>query len=262
MEVPKVALLIIATGKYDVFIPPLLESARAFFLPQCDLQFVLFSDRAWPPDDDLTVVPQEHRPWPFPALHRFHSYLSQRVALQTFQYVFSIDADMLFVDTVGDEVLEDLVAVLHPAFLSERGTPETNPESVAFIGPNEKLTYFAGAFFGGRASIFWQMAAEIAANIDIDLAHKMIAVWHEESHLNRWFVDHPPSKVLDVSYCYGLGFHHPSARPRLLTLDKPPEYKQAKTVGMDSAERALDPEKWAKKQKPKPSVMATFARRR
>ena len=133
MEVPKVALLIIATGKYDVFIPPLLESARAFFLPQCDLQFVLFSDRAWPPDDDLTVVPQEHRPWPFPALHRFHSYLSQRVALQTFQYVFSIDADMLFVDTVGDEVLEDLVAVLHPAFLSERGTPETNPESVAFI---------------------------------------------------------------------------------------------------------------------------------
>lgn len=38
-------------------------------------------------------------------------------------------------------------------------------------------------------------------NIDIDFNNNIIAIWHDESHLNLYFTQHPP-KVLDSSYIY------------------------------------------------------------
>jgi histo-blood group ABO system transferase len=42
----------------------------------------------------------------------------------------------------------------------------------------------------------------VVAQIETDLQKNFIAVWHDESHLNRFFIDHLPTKILSPSYCY------------------------------------------------------------
>jgi hypothetical protein len=59
-----------------------------------------------------------------------------------------------------------------------------------------------GAFFGGRTSIFLSIAERCSEAIDDDLKRGIVAVWHDESHLNRYYCDHPPDLVLPPNYCY------------------------------------------------------------
>ena len=45
------------------------------------------------------------------------------------------------------------------------------------------------------------MALTIERNIKKDMKeHRYIAVWHDESHLNRYLIDHPPTKLLSPEY--------------------------------------------------------------
>jgi histo-blood group ABO system transferase len=139
--------------------------------------------------------------------------------LSQMDYLFATDADMLFVDTVGDEILSDRVATQHPGFVGKRGTYETNRISTAYVGPQEGQYYFAGGFNGGSSKEFLKMVHTITENIKKDLEKGFIAVWHDESHINRYFINNPPTLILSPSYCYpeswNLNYHR-----RLLALDK------------------------------------------
>jgi len=127
---------------------------------------------------------------------------------------------MLFVDYVGDEILGSLVATQHPGFTTKRGSYETeNPRSKAFIEKSKGFYYFAGGFYGGTALEFLRMCNLCSRNIQDDLENKYIAIWHDESHLNRYFIDNPPTVVLSPSYCYPEKSNLPHKK-RLLALDK------------------------------------------
>ncbi len=103
-------------------------------------------------------------------------------------YLFACDADMLFVDYVGDEIMGDLVATQHPGFTKKRGTYEYRQDSTAYVAPDEGECYFAGGFYGGKKEAFLTMMRGLVNNIQIDLDNDLIAVWHDESHLNRYFI--------------------------------------------------------------------------
>src|SRR5207244_3120596 len=99
------------------FVGPLIESAyRHCRFSHHDILPVVFTDdRAFDmPGMALTYrVPSPGR-WPMPALKKYHLILDNNNGLRSLDYVFLMDADMLFNDTVGDEILGDRVATLHP----------------------------------------------------------------------------------------------------------------------------------------------------
>jgi len=219
----KVGLLVIATGKYDQFIPMLYKSMKKYFLINHDVTMFVFTDQEIPNKDGLVSFPHTHESWPNPTLKRYHVFDKYKEELLKMDYLYYCDADMRFVSEVGDEVLpnseSNLIATEHPGFYGgRRGTYETRLESTAYVSDNEGECYFAGGFNGGTTEAFLKMSAVIKERVDKDLEKGIIAIWHDESQMNRYLIDNKPS-VLDPSYCYPESWDLPFEK-KLLALDK------------------------------------------
>lgn len=215
-----IGLLLIATGKYDRFVQPLVDSARKYFMKNHKLTFFLFTDSdKWNNQDDIVCTHKAHEPFPAPTLKRYETFHNNSNLFEEIDYLFYCDVDMLFVSEVGDEILSDRVATIHPGFMGGRGTPETRKESLAYVAPHEFMRYFAGGFNGGKKEVFLEMSKILSENIKKDLENSIIAIWHDESHMNRYFVDNPPTLLLSPAYCYPESWNIPFQK-KLLALDK------------------------------------------
>ena len=217
----KIGLLLIATNKYSVFLQPLISSSDTHFLSNHDVTYFVFTNHDMEISSNRNVVQfyVEHRPWPWMTLGRYKIFSQQKKILSQMDYLYYCDVDMLMVGEVGDEILSDRVATQHPGYYGSRGTPETEPISSACVYDHEPMQYFAGGFNGGTSSEYLKMSQTIMNNIDSDLDKGYIAVWHDESHLNRYFIDHPPTKILCPSYCYHIPYGLPFPS-KIITLDK------------------------------------------
>lgn len=215
----KVGLLIVATGKYDQFLEPLITSARKYFCPTEEVTYYIFSEGTLPKGDDIVPIYQERMGWPLDTLLRNSIYEKHKDRFLNEHYLFALDADMLFVDTVGKEILGTRVATRHPGFIDKRGSYETNQASLAYVSEQEGIFYYAGGFFGGSRDSFLHIISTTNAHIQNDLKKGMIAVWHDESHWNRYCIDYPPTVTLNPSYCYpeSWNLNYPK---KLLALDK------------------------------------------
>ena len=194
----KTALLVIATGeKYRSYARPLLSSAKKFFVPHTP---ILFSDEE--NDFDLPFIRIEHEPWPGPTLHRYNTFLKAQPFLLTFDQLFYVDVDMLFVAPVGEEIFsEGITATLHPGYVGSCGTPERRRESRAWIPEGQQSKYYCGGFNGGKTEAFLDMAVSIRFNIERDMSRGITAIWNDESHLNHFLHYNKPAKTLNPSYC-------------------------------------------------------------
>jgi histo-blood group ABO system transferase len=215
-ETHKIGLLTVATGKYLQFIPPLISSARTHFCKNHEVTFFVFTDGCLDEAKDLVVLPHKRYGWPLDTLFRYLAYWNHRQDLASMDYLFACDADMLFVNEVGDEILSNRVGTLNPGYVGRRGDYEVRPQSTAYVGPHEGEFYFAGGFYGGKCTSFFDMLSNLLNLASIDLNKGIIAVWHDESYLNRYFIDHKPSLVLPRAYC-ARPFDQPQ---KLIALDK------------------------------------------
>ena len=200
----KIGLLVIATNKYIHFLNNLLYTADLYFCKDSDVTFFIFTNKKIEINNNIShkIINVEHKPWPWMTLGRYKIFTDAADQLSSMDYLFYCDADMKFVSKVGLEILGDRVATQHPGYVNTRGTPETNPKSLAYIRNDEHMIYFAGGFNGGTATEFLKMSKTLSNNIEIDFNNNIIAIWHDESHINRYFIDNPPTKILDFSYCY------------------------------------------------------------
>jgi histo-blood group ABO system transferase len=214
-----VGLLIMATGKYIQFVDPLISSARKHFCDEHKVTYFVFTDAPRESKGDVVYLSQNKLGWPYDTMMRYHTYLSYRDDLAGQDYLFACDADMLFVDEVGSEILGERVATIHPGFYNKRGSYDTNPESLAYVGDREGKHYYAGGFYGGSSDEFFRILEVNSSNIDNDLERGVIAVWHDESHWNRYCIDNKPTIILSPSYCYPEDWDLPF-KPRLLALNK------------------------------------------
>lgn len=221
----KIGLLIIATNKYIQFIKPLIKSTDQFFFTkeQDDIvEYFIFTDQKnliLDTKRKYHIINIEHQPWPYTTLYRYKYFIENSNYFSNIDYLYYCDADMLFVDNVDREILGNIVGTIHPGFMGGRGTPETNPFSLACI-PNERhIVYCAGGFNGGHRNNFLEMARVISNNINIDLANNIIAIWHDESHMNKYYLSYTPDKLLSPSYCYPESWDIPIPK-KILALDK------------------------------------------
>ena len=203
-----IGLVVIATNKYIKFVGPLWESAKKHFMagtPHQIHMFVFTNSPAVP--EGTTLIHHEHAPWPAPTLMRYHAFVKAKDVLSKMDYLYYCDADMRFEGTVGEEVLGELVATRHPGFWDKprsffEQSYERRPASDAYMPPGYGKAYYAGGFNGGRAGRFLEMAEQIRGWIDSDLAKGIIAVWHDESHMNKYMAGNTPTVELTPAYCY------------------------------------------------------------
>jgi len=204
----KIAVITLATNKYKIFLHPLWKSINQYFIPHVQKDFYFFTDERmdWF-DDSVKWFPIKHEPWPYITLKRFE-FISQCLKdLTHYDYVFYIDSDIEFVDTLQNFDIrgKKYYAVCHPSVVNNLNfwPVETNSASTAYIPERHRCVYVQGCMWGAVGSSIEHMVNTMKNNVDADLKNNIIAVWHDESHLNKFIVDHRnESAVLTPSLAY------------------------------------------------------------
>ena len=223
----KICILTIATNKYIQFVERLYNNIEENFLNGHEIQGLLFTEHDVETSDNIRVSKIEHEPWPMPTLKRYNYFVKEKEFISQFDYCYYFDVDMSIVDKVGDEVLGDLVATMHPyqSFYAKGDRSyDRNPKSLAYVKTgDEGPHYYAGGFNGGSTKRFLEMADVIADRVNKDLENDIIALWHDESHLNRYLIDNPPTVSLTPSYVFAeeqMGNSDYPYEPKIIALKK------------------------------------------
>jgi len=247
--------LLVATGSYITYVADVINSIVKYFLPEHKKTFFIFTDK---PTElkilenknkiledtkkiiygdgftDYVITTIKRTGFPGDTLYRYHYFLLQEhEILQRSDLLYYFDVDMEIVDIIKNEVIPDIredkyfIGVRHPGFYMKEpfknsyGSIETREESSAFVAPDmRKDIYIAGGFNGGLTQYYINMCKYITKNIDIDDSNNIIAVWHDESHLNK-FMSHNYDNFnfLDASYCYP-GKMNIKCNKKIVALDK------------------------------------------
>jgi histo-blood group ABO system transferase len=223
-----VSINIIATNKYVNFLPALIKSIDRFLFKDSKILIVVHTnsniDKINSGSDRIKILKNgiEHEPWPFTTLKRFHYFNKAKDIIKKSDYSFYIDADSLFIGDIREEFLPErgMVGTIHPCLFLDNGTPERNPNSKAFISFSENNRYFCGGFFGGDSESFLEMSEKISSNIDEDLSKEIIAIWHDESHINRFFLDNPPKSTMEPPFAVAESLTRRYESSKILFLDK------------------------------------------
>lgn len=120
-------------------------------------------------------------------------------------FLFCMDVDQIFHSYYGVEALDTSVAQIHAWFYNrDRSyfTYERRPESAAYISYEEGDYYYHAAVFGGTPLQVLNLTRQCYQGILKDKEQKVEAIWHDESHLNRYFLLNKPTKLLSPEYCW------------------------------------------------------------
>ncbi|XP_053549272.1 histo-blood group ABO system transferase [Bombina bombina] len=211
----QIGLFVFAVKKYIVFLLPFLESAERHFMVGHMVKYYVFTDKVEDvkkptlgKDRVLSVRKGDaDKRWQDVSMRRMEvlSKLTQDPDLQDIDYLVCADVDMVFNDHVGVEMLGDLVATVHPALFlvePENFPYERRPISAAAIPKGEGDFYYMAAFYGGKVQEIHKLTTACQKGIISDKEKNIEAAWQEESHLNKYLVDHKPTKVLSPEYIW------------------------------------------------------------
>ena len=219
---------IIATGKYIDYFNELYEDLVECLKFIDEIEVILLTDHNFLQRDTLDdrsirikKFDVSYPDWVSATLLRYQA-ISEHASSITSDTVFWIDADMRMVNI--EKFCKEVTAVTsltfakHPGFLFNlkdfatqiiknlstlvlskpsifldnqffRGTWEEKMNSQASVPPRQRKVYVHGAFFGGPVKEFMEMCQTLANCVESDLNMNYVAIWHDESHLNRYSSD-------------------------------------------------------------------------
>ncbi len=226
----KIAVLYICTGKYKVFWEEFYKSCEAFFIKNAEKEYFVFTDAELlfnEGDNRIHKYYKSFEGWPYETLKRFQVFSTVRDRLLLFDYIIFFNANALFVEEITAEeflpsVEEKLVAVVHPGYynVSYKKYPyeKSQKVSAAFVSPQKGKYYYQGCLNGGFASEYMLMTDTLKDNVQKDLDKGIIAIWHDESHLNKYLFNRN-IKRLSPAYAFPEEFKLPFEK-KILMRDK------------------------------------------
>ena len=260
-----VGLVFIGTSKYADFFPFWYQGVQDYLFDDCKKTVFALSDRC---DEgifdkpDVVLAEIEHAPWPHITLNRF-DYIRQLLSTMKsmgIDYVLFLDADLFaqkklsFSDVFSDD--KPLVGVMHPGKID-------NPNWHSFVVKGESRAnvlkhagvdietiseqpYRQGCLWGGTYEEVSVMCNNLSEAIKDDYNRDIIADWHDESHMNCWFMANKDKvHTLPASYAFPDQKHWHSVlgeagyEPVMLHIDKPmteyPRFKGASPQLSDEA---------------------------
>ena len=195
----KVAIIFIGTNKYLDFLPTYYENIEKYFLPNSEKTIFAFTDGELDDvPDNIKIYHQEHLEWPYITLKRFEIINKARADLDSMDWLVFLDADTRVVDTVTEEEFfsdKPYFGVHHPCHALKMqphteypGAFETNTNSRAGVTEEDDTSmYYQGCLWGGRVPEVLDMIDELDGRVEEDLSNDVIAVWHDESQLNKFY---------------------------------------------------------------------------
>ncbi len=169
--------------------------------------------------------------WPEATLKRYEIISNARSVWGSDDILVYLDADM---QVVAPLVTEDFVStaretpclVLHPGYYRPRswalfrlylkspailirdlamtakigalGAWEKRPTSQAFVRRRNRQGYYYGGVWWGRASDIICLCKVLAKQVALDSANGVMAIWHDESHLNHWAANNAHASVSPI----------------------------------------------------------------
>ncbi|XP_049902314.1 alpha-1,3-galactosyltransferase 2-like isoform X2 [Epinephelus moara] len=209
-----VALTVFAVGRYlDAYLKTFLTTAEQHFMLGLQVTYYVFTDQPEKvPNIDLgpkrslkVMSVEKHSRWQDISMMRMKT-ISDTIESEIrhhCRYVFCFDVDQVFKGRFGSEALGDSVALLHAWFYKlpkNRFTYDRNPKSKAFMETGDY--YYHAAVFGGLLENVKNLADFCFLGIMEDKGNNVEALWHDESHLNKYFWLHKPSRLLSPEYCW------------------------------------------------------------
>ena len=235
-----VAVAFIGTSKYADFFPEWYDRVCKTFLTDCKKTVFAFSDRI---DEEMfqksNVVPIKipHDKWPYVTLLRFRflKAMLEHSSFKNSSHFIYLDADLFsnlpttFSIVFGDDK-KPLVGVQHPSnFLEPRWesfVKRGNSLSNVLINTSEteeslaSRCYYQGCLWGGKRDSIIELIIECDKNVDLDTASGIVADWHDESHMNCYFLKRPDElRTLSCEFAFPT---HPHYKGRLESLNLSP----------------------------------------
>ncbi|CAJ1050532.1 alpha-1%2C3-galactosyltransferase 2 isoform X3 [Xyrichtys novacula] len=213
-EGSSVALTVFAVGGYlDVYLETFLSSSEHHFMLGLPVTYYVFTDMPdkvpaikLAPQRTMKVIQvQRHSRWQDISMTRMKTIaevIDEQIRHHS-THVFCFDVDQFFTGRFGSEALGDSVALLHAHFYRlpvNRFTYDRNPKSKAYMETGD--FYYHAAIFGGSWKSVKALAEACYLGILEDKKNNVEAMWHDESHLNKYLWLHKPSKVLSPEYCW------------------------------------------------------------
>lgn len=216
---PTMAILYICTGHYWKLFETAYSSIMGRLFPELCKTFFVWTDHEadLPKYPNARVFHKDFKRWPDASITRYAEFIAKAYELQQFDYCMFVNANIEVLQPVSFDIIDvgKIWVVQHRSFLPGtlsvvglknrlRRVVEKRKESEAYIG-EERLPFrycFSG-FTGGPTAAFLSMSAVLAHSLNKDAQNGIVPIWHDESMLNRYILDHPDDfQILPPKYLY------------------------------------------------------------
>lgn len=208
-QMNKIGILFIGIGIYNKFWNDFYDTVNRNFCISSVKFFYVFTDDVTLYENKLhenvSIHPVKDRGWILNVMRKSDFFLEIEEILKCNDFIFHLNGNYKVLSPIFDsEILpvekNEWLSVLSFDFYTnispDNYTYDRNPCSQAYIPFGGGKYYFQSGFYGGRTQYFLEMTHWVKKKTDIDLLHKIIPLFHDESYVNKYLLHRNPKMAL------------------------------------------------------------------